>query len=371
MLIDIGGGTVDIVSHAIVEGNVEEIIPPQGNDSGGTTVNDGFRKLLGQTLRDPTFHRYIGPQVEKSAKTQNSRDLDCIVNKEFEDIKRDFGTHCTDTTGPKAFSFQLPRSLWSTYESNMDDTGKDILFDEDTYEITISHRKMVELFEPTIQGIMSIVKEVLQKVGDVIENVYLAGGFGGCKYVTVRLQKEFKKMRYECRLHYAPGEAELGIVEGAVMFRCNPSIVHKRKADATYGINVGIPFQSGLHDEAKRYFNKDKDEHYCNQIFCTIVEKGESISSSKVYVTDITMGYKDTKEVSFNVYTSSERDVWYTTDPGVQYLGHFELKVSGFGLGRDIEVAVDFTHCEIQLRAYDKQNFANEVKIALDFLCNT
>lgn len=371
-MVDIGGGTVDIVAHAIVEGNLEEIIPPKGNSWGGNTVNDGFRQFLGCTLGDPTFFNYIGPQVDKGTQISNKRDLDLIVTKEFEQIKCDFGTHYNKPTSPLTYTFNLPRSLCTTYQKHMEakSEDEDISFDLENSELTLSRRKMIELFEPTIKGIISIVEKVLQEVEYAVENIYLAGGFGGCQYVSLKLQSELNQTEEDFQIHPAPGDSAQGIVHGAVLFRCDPSIIHKRKADATYGINVILPFKSGVHDASKRFWNEDEQQYKCRDIFCTVVESGENLHSGKIYVTDIVPLRKNLTRMSFNIYTSRETDVWYVTDPGVQYLGQFEVNLSGYGLNRQAEVAVDFTHCEIQLRAYDKQNPANEVKIALDFLSN-
>lgn len=372
LLVDIGGGTVDIVSHAIVAGHLEEIMPPQGNAWGGTTINENFREFLGRTLGDPSFFRYVGPHVEEEIRSSNKRDLDFIINKEFEEIKRDFGAHYNGEQGPNSFAIQLPPSFWDNYKGNMKSTGNEggISFDMHMHELTLSPTKMVELFEPTIKGIIDIVRKVLQEVGEAIENVYLAGGFGGCNYVRMKLQSVLTEMQQDFLLHPAPGEAELGIVHGAVMFRCDPTIIHKRKADATYGLGVVIPFKPDVHDKTKKIWNEDHQEYKCNDIFCTIIEKGDSISSGTVYVTHIGTSTKDTRSMFMNVYSSPQTDVMYITDPDVQCLGHFELNVSGYGLNRRIEVAVDFTHAEVQLRAYDKQNPDNEVKLVLDFLCN-
>ena len=60
LVVDIGGGTVDIASHGIVEGCIEELARPAGNFWGGTTVNEEFSKFLQEFVGDPEFSRYFG-----------------------------------------------------------------------------------------------------------------------------------------------------------------------------------------------------------------------------------------------------------------------------------------------------------------------
>ena len=42
MVLDIGGGTVDITAYQIEDGVIEVIAIPTGNDCGGTKVNEQF-----------------------------------------------------------------------------------------------------------------------------------------------------------------------------------------------------------------------------------------------------------------------------------------------------------------------------------------
>ena len=62
LIIDIGGGTVDISAHPVVE-KVETYIhvvyPPTGNDCGGTRVNKEFRGFLQTLVQDEGFQRFL------------------------------------------------------------------------------------------------------------------------------------------------------------------------------------------------------------------------------------------------------------------------------------------------------------------------
>lgn len=217
LLIDIGGGAIDICVRKN-GGNLEEIIPPQGNAWGGATINENFQKFLGRTLGDPTFFHYTGPHHEESTRASNKRDLDYIVNKEFEEIKRDFGAHYSEKSGPEDFTILLPVSFWDCYRHTMKAKYGGILFDLHTHELAISHRKMSELFEPTITATIRILKSVLQEVGDTINYVYLAGGFGACPYMRLKLQSAITELQRDFQVFFSPGEVELGTVDGALTF---------------------------------------------------------------------------------------------------------------------------------------------------------
>ena len=227
---------------------------------------------------------------------------------------------------------------------------------------------MVKLFEPTIEGIISIVRKVMQEVGECIDNVYLAGSFGQCRYVEVKLQSALTKIQPDVCFHTAPGESGLSTVHGALVLRCDPSLVPKGTTHATYGVECAIPFHSGVHDESKKKWYKDLKNYYCQDFFCTIVERGDVLRNGSVYVSNLSTITVDAREITFNIYSSPKTDVRYVTDSDVCKIGHFTLNLSGYGINRTMELAVDFTHAEIHIRCYDKQNPANKIKVVVDFL---
>lgn len=47
LVLDIGGGTVDITCHEVLENkSIGELVPPSGGDWGSTYVNENFMKFL-------------------------------------------------------------------------------------------------------------------------------------------------------------------------------------------------------------------------------------------------------------------------------------------------------------------------------------
>ena len=63
LVVDIGGGTVDISAHRISstpEQHIEVILPPAGNDCGGSMVNKKFAEFLGELVGDKTSSQFVG-----------------------------------------------------------------------------------------------------------------------------------------------------------------------------------------------------------------------------------------------------------------------------------------------------------------------
>ena len=64
MVVDIGGGTVDITVHDNSSGRVSVILPPMGNTWGGTTINEALSMLLEDIVGDKQFFKFLRQEQE-------------------------------------------------------------------------------------------------------------------------------------------------------------------------------------------------------------------------------------------------------------------------------------------------------------------
>ena len=54
----------------------------------------------------------------------------------------------------------------------------------------------------------------------------------------------------------APTYHKIAVAHGAVLYRCNPEMVHSRKADANYGLSVTVPYCNPPHDLTYLYYDE-------------------------------------------------------------------------------------------------------------------
>ena len=154
-------------------------------------------------------------------------------------------------------------------------------------------------------------------------------------------------------------------------------------------VRVNIPFQEGKHEDDYKWLN-EKGEALCENIFSAFVERGDIVPTSEVVITEYIPAKLHQQRMHIDIYSSSEKDVWYTTGrkpksvelADVQKVGELmipfpkddtEERAQGSdkqpiaNLARKVEVTFDFSHTEIQVRGYDKLS-CTEVKAVLDFL---
>ena len=359
IVIDIGGGTVDISSHSIVEGRIVEIAIPAGNFWGGTTVNEEFSKFLQDFVDDPEFSRYV-QRGTVNEQTRHKADLNLLLygNAGFESQKMRFGSG----EGQNSYYFEFPHSFWKMYKDSILERGQQlnskegVQVDDEGAVIRICDSKMSEFFQPAIHEIKNLIKLHLEKnnLARTIDTIYWVGGFGGCKYLRNQLHTFFENLK--CNFPVLP-EPELAVIRGATAFRCDPGIVLKRKADATYGIKgCNVVFKG----------SDEMQEPLKSNTFHAFVERGQDISTDKVFVMNFTARERSQTSATFLVY-STWRDAKYTTDDNIHKLGKVTVPMGGYGLNREIELLFDMTHTEIHIRAQDKAS-GNEQNVVVDFL---
>ena len=379
VVVDIGGGTVDISAYQIndhPESHMKILHEPTGGAWGGRKVNFEFKKYLASISGDDNFKKYLTDNSEvRNAKHQ--ADLDQIVHDEFECQKKLFGNNNVSETGKITINFKpsFLKVFNDEIEKNIKSTGDHTeLMDG---ELRISYHKIKMFFEPIVNGIIECVTTVLNDV-ESVQTIYLVGGFGGCKYMYLALKQHFGDM-YKFII---PREREFAVVNGAAMMRKNLEFIEARLVDATYGVCVSIPFEEGKHEEEYHVHATSKEQvDTCSNIFATFVERGDVVSLKDVYKMTFPPVRQDQKRMRVQIYSSSEKDVWYTTgkrpshaiDSGtwsdVSKIGELVLSFQGDGSvgDKEIDVLFDFSTAEISVSACHRSS-QTEVKVVLDFL---
>ena len=218
--------------------------------------------------------------------------------------------------------------------------------------------------------------ETVKKCIKKLDAIYLVGGFGGCKF-TKKVIQDTLQDKFDSELDvFVPIEHKMAIACGAIIFRRNPEIIWARKAEATYGDIVAVPFNADIHDTVYKIVD-ERGEYYCNNLFRAYTEIGDTMCADEVLQNVCTpFGSKQT-EICFTIYSSDKRDIWYAEDADKKIVA--ELKSVGnlvFDLtdiqGKDkydkrVVLTIDLSQTEIQLKAHHEKT-GKEVKVVLDTL---
>ena len=134
-----------------------------------------------------------------------------------------------------------------------------------------------------------------------------------------------------------------------------------------------------LHEEQYK-LEDDDGKLYCTRIFTTFVERGDLVCTGEVFFDSFCPFWHSQRSLCIGIYSSPEKDVWYTTGKwgkgreaerpaSVYKLGELTVEMPDLrgDKNRSVNVQLDFSQTEIQVRAYDCTS-KNEVKVVVDFL---
>ena len=187
MVVDIGGGTVDITVHDKSSGKINVILPPMGNTWGGTTINEALSMLLGDILGDKGFDSFIKSNPDSAKATLNK-----LFYEEFEERKKIFGDA---TKGIQEIVLTIPQNIKKFYgDKKLHKARKlsGIHYDPGDPSLSINYDIVEEkIFKETIDRIIECVRAAFDQLTSKVDTVYLVGGFGGCKFVSQKIEEAY------------------------------------------------------------------------------------------------------------------------------------------------------------------------------------
>ena len=370
LVLDIGGGTVDItvLKHNPPD-SYEIVIPPKGGPYGGMKVNETFSNFLQKIVQDKNFSQFLS-QFWSKTETDHQVRLSSIIYEEFEQLKQQFGDEA-DYPGlvrqvEKELRLILDFKFVECYKRSIQRGLKNlndprVTFNADTYVLAFTYSKMAEFFEPTLQNITKCIVHSLDEVDmKAIDLVYVAGGFGGCKYVFYHL-KTVVSCYYGAKTRkvypfVVPKDHTLAVSLGGIHYCQHPDIISARIMDASYGIATVVPFEEEEHDEKNAIYDEENVK-FCKKVFHPLVLKGEKVQAHQHFSIEPTPLQQDQTTAEFEFYRTDRSNVKYIDEDGVDFIGKLklDLETAQYGIipnaGRQLKLSVCFSSAEITAQA--------------------
>ncbi|XP_069106430.1 heat shock 70 kDa protein 12A-like [Argopecten irradians] len=316
MIIDMGGGTVDMTVHKVAEdGRLVEIWQASGGPWGGVTVDQTFYDFVVKTFGKEFIEKFRNERAKEWMKLET----------EFETQKRKlkFDTNYD-------IKLELPARLIA--ESNLE------VADLTSYnKLGIENDEFKKFFQPSTKDIVYHIKSILTKVSHV-DLILLVGGFATSRYVSRVIADAFPDKRV-----VVPLQAEVAVMYGAVLFGFEPLVINSRICRHTYGVKVYEVFKEGCHrPEHKAIVDGDI---VCKDLFDGLVRKGDAVkimeTRSKNYISthrDISRRFVTT---GCGVYASTSTSPRYTTDDSCVRLGCINIEPPADGWPQTVNYNVN------------------------------
>lgn len=340
MVVDCGGGTVDITAY---RANSQSKLVEIGNDHGGPLGSEYVNRYFVDQILSRKFGSYdMLASIIEAAPRAFAEMLDA-----WERTKVASGQELDEIFIP------LPLAV----DRLLSDAVRQRLAEEQsgvTDHLVITADEAAQCFESVLPGILQLVDRQLADMPSAKyrlkspEVIILVGGFARSAYLQRRLAEHLGE-RADVLV---PGDPELAVLVGAAHFAYSPQ-TRARRTRFTYGCEVSRPFRDGSDpSSALKIFD---GKRYCVKHFDTFVRSGDIVEVGH----NVTRGYvpvsEDTTEVVMVVYRTRALRPIYSTDPGSQKIGSVTVNLKPVmhlpASERSVAVTMHFGETELRVSA--------------------
>lgn len=321
MIVDAGGGTVDITVHEVIGGEgLDELVPCGGGLHGSKYVDRTFREFLDYKLSAEAMDEFQTQWPVEYAK---------LMNETWENMKCRY-----DATPNWRASIELPRRLEKILETSFPEVLDQLANaqDGDSTVIRLTNQEMEAIFNSVVEQLIGKVNNQFTALKDrPCDILFLVGGFAESPLLKERIHKEFDSRVKRVVVPDRPGAA---VVQGAASFGVNPGVVIARRSSLTYGKGYWNPFENGKDPEDRRIpkefvsmlFQEEESCDYCTGRFDIFVAAGDRIPNDAV----VTRSYQippNKTELTVTFLSTSNPKVRYVDEEGVNEIAQTELRL--------------------------------------------
>ncbi|GIM04741.1 hypothetical protein Vretimale_9239, partial [Volvox reticuliferus] len=381
MVVDAGGGTVDITIHEIVERSGTAVLSE-------AQAVPGLGEMVGSTNVDAAFATYfrskVGEEVYDTWRETHPGEWMRLLEGTWEQIKCDF-----DSADEPAGVDLAPagvrksdggdeeeeddwagggsgagghRSTWRVYipptlHAAMDGGVKaDLLMEHGLDDsVVLDRRTLAEFFKGAVQGVIKAAQRQLDALAAAprapatrCSKVMLVGGFGCSRYLQSQLVAAVGGRVAPGGGMLVPEHPASAVMRGAVLYGLKPELVRARSSRMTYGVRTAVPYEDGM---PAKFWHPAECCYYSAAGFSTFVARGQLVAADEVVTHVFTPLSPNQQVASVELWATDQQHVrWIDAEDMPLEAGEVEARSraggnggSGGGMRRVGEVQVDLT----------------------------
>ena len=369
LVVDCGGGTVDIAAHEMTKDRKGEIIinemaPPSGGNCGGFAVNEQFESMLQEIFG-------VTPEVFKTIKEKHSRQWMKMVWTDFEESKCRVTAentragitvlvHKTIREEVKNVTGKSIDSLVEAYKK------KDVDWDSDENGITLPYSTICSLYRPALANITKLIGDILSECRHV-DMVLLVGGFAESSLLFDEVRDSIAQSHPSIEVKRSIHPV-FSVAMGAVTFGINKDIIKSRVMKHSIGVEACVEFCDSKHDQ--KYLKNSGGERYCEKAFWHLVTAKQSVytgTPSEYLFRPLT---EEQQTCVVTIYESPKDDVLYVDDDTCQRMGDIEIKIPKCSEdeSREIKLVIDFARTEYTVLAFSGSGLTKQLTVRPTFI---
>ena len=347
LFITFTGGTVDVTVHQILEGGrIKELYKATGGAWGGTKVDEAFInyfcEIFSEKVIDTLRREYPSDLVE------TMRDFEQTKRKISLDDQKEFVRMMLRPCVQEIYQEVMDSNLNSDFKNNISGTRGAIL---NRLKLQIPRTVISKMIEQVAKNISAHTNFLMTlKENENLDFIFMVGGFSNSPIVV----KEIRDLVSPLPV-IVPENAEVSVVQGAVMFGWKPDIFKSRMSKRTYGISVTDNFRENIDPERLIWYDDDNVK-LCDKLFDKLVSVNEDIEIDKTVTRNYCPMYHNQMSMPIDIYESEESVVSYCDQPGVKKLGTLTVPMNDTtgDKSRKVNVSVRFGGTEFVVTAKDE-----------------
>jgi hypothetical protein len=341
MVIDCGGGTVDLVSYEVTnDEKVDQLARPGGGPLGAEFTTRAF-------LFDALGKRFGGYVDLEKLERRHPRQF-AHMAQQWEEQRNTFRD---GETVP--FYIDIARRLGDDLPAAAIERLRTTQYGIDD-QIVLEPAEVRDLLDGVVEPILGHIDTQLSrwKPGPIDGDMaFLVGGFANSPYLQDRVTEHLQG-RLPVRLAPRP---ERAVLFGAVHYCYDPTMLRARRARYTYGCNIAMPARPG---DPKDYAVSRNGEAYTRNRFKIFVRVDEKVPVDREVVQTVIPLHPDQERANVTFYSTLDSDPEYVTDEGIRREAPLDITLGSETLKRPLEerelrIYMKFGEAQIQARVID------------------
>ncbi|CAB5127439.1 actin-like ATPase domain-containing protein [Rhizophagus irregularis] len=328
MIVDCGGGTVDLTTRKLLEGDqLSEITERAGDFCGSTFIDKEFIKLLksevGKSAMDLFSNKHYGQ-------------LQYLVHEFCQHVKLPFSGNNQD------FSYEIDlEELAPALLQYVTGSEKDLM-EEKEWMITLDFNTIKSMFDPIVDRIIKMIRSQLDNSKNC-SAIFLVGGFGQSKYLQKKIEENFGKSVENISI---PNKPIAAVVCGAAIYGKS---LQGSKNLITPSWKPGDPPERRISAGRIQKFHR-------------IAERKTEVTVDQEFkIEDLLPVLPFATKMTFEVYYTKAQNAVYCDEPGMEPLGELIINLPDkhLGLDRPCTLSLLFGDMEIKAKAFNQKNGQN------------
>ena len=380
IICDLGGGTGDIVTHMVGDNkNLQELYSSCGGNYGSNEID---KKIFEDIIYSIFGFKNFEQLLDKFQKLNMNEDKEvifdswCELERQIKDFKE--GTNMEKVNSKEKFPVNC--SLFQDFfdeDYNIDITdlvNKYNLLIDNNVKLNIKSKKrwIIEFPYQIIYNyiknqanlICKEIKGILNSTNTKIDSLIFVGGYCSNSIITSLIKEGLKGY---INNFLQPSKPSLAIMEGAVLFGINPSIINIRISKYTYGQGTRKKWDEEKHSKlGKKVYDDEEKIWRCEDCFDKFIEIKQKLKIEE----EITKSYTSVQPryCTLTFYKTLNPNPMFIFENGVEKIGVLKIDAGkDYPYGeRGIKVTMKFGGTFINVKAIHT-NSGKEVKTTLNF----